>query len=61
MLNERAERIKQTLEYCTDSDKKCYNCPYDTGTASCIDEILDDCLALINEYEEELEILKGTK
>lgn len=51
MLNEDAERIKKTLECCTNHDKKCFDCPYESGGADCIDKVLADSLALIEEYE----------
>lgn len=48
------DEIKKALVVCTNCDRDCKDCPYNNGSASCIDGLLADCLVLITEYETRL-------
>ena len=53
-----AHEIKKALAICNDNESNCNECPY-WGTAGvfCIDELLEDALALIDQQKAEIDRL----
>ena len=53
-----AHEIKKALAICKDDESNCKECPYwGTACVFCIDELLEDALALIDQQKAEIDRL----